>query len=144
MLTVVYNPTIVTDWLTHQEKAGLDVLGSLDRFEGKVRLELMRWASVDGVLFTRDNRRNYVVIEPQEDVHPPMYAQIQLLFIDCHFLVYATPQEHVAALRDTKLINLRVSLCADIVEAYQIPRSVADIVVRAAYKPELANALQAI
>lgn len=128
MLTVVYNPLWVYGWLTPTERKGLDKEGSLDRFEGKVRRELMRWAFVEGVKFERKDVPK-MKIGPEDITLDQMIVQVQFLFIDCHFLVYNNPNAHVKALSKTQNANLRVSLIEDIVEAYQIPRSTADMII---------------
>lgn len=125
MLTVVYDPAIVYGWLTAKESLGLDKQASLDRFEGKIRRELMRWAHVDGVRFERKTNQE-LVIGPPDDTFDVMAGQIQMLMIDCHFLVYDSPEEHVQALRETDFINLRVSLSSDIQEAYHLTMEQAD------------------
>lgn len=128
MLTVTYNPLWVYGWLSVPERKGLDVEATLDRFEGKVRRELMRWAFVEGVQFKRKDIPK-MKIGPEDSMVDQMYLQIQNLFIDCHFLVYRNPNAHVKALRETVNANLRVSLIEDMVEAYQIPRATADMII---------------
>lgn len=127
MLTVTYNPVKIYDWLSARERKGLDVEGTLDRFEGKVRKELMRWAHVEGVHFERTSGVK-TKITPQKDALDQMYAQISLLFVDCHFFRYKDANAHVKALIDTEYHNLRVSLIEDVAEAYDIPRAVADLI----------------
>lgn len=129
MLTVTYDPAIVYGWLKGKEVQGLDKEASLDRFEGKVRGELGRWAHVDGVHFQRKNNQA-LIIEPLDDALDIMAGQVQMIFIDCHFLVYQSPEQHIQALKDTDYINLRYSLTSDIAEAYQLSWGEADRLVR--------------
>lgn len=130
MITCSYDPAIVYGWLNVGERLGLDKQASLDRFEGKVRKELMRWAHVDGVRFERKHSGE-LVLTPPDDVFDVMTGQIQMLMIDCHFLVYDSPKQHIQALRETEFINLRVSLSQDIAEAYHLTTDQADRICRA-------------
>lgn len=129
MLTVTYDPAIVYGWLKGKEVFGLDKEASLDRFEGKIRGELTRWAHVDGVHFQRKSNQE-LIIEPLDDALDIMAGQVQMIFIDCNFLVYKTPEQHFQALKDTDYINLRCSLTTDIAEAYQLSWGEADRLVR--------------
>lgn len=129
MIIVSYDPAIVYGWLQGEETIGLDKQASLDRFEGKVRRELTRWAHVDCVRFEKKQGQG-LVIGPPDDALDMMIAQVQCLFIDCHLLVYASPELHVQALRNTSYINLRLSLRTDLIEAYNIAPEKADLLTR--------------
>lgn len=129
MLTVTYDPVKVYDWLSAREQKGLDIEGTIDRFEGKVRKELMRWAHVEGVTFEHC-AGSKTTISPDNPACNQMYTQISLLFIDCHFLRYNSPTAHAKALCKADYANLSASLIEDIVEAYQIPRADADLIMR--------------
>ena len=129
MIIVSYDPAIVYGWLKEEETIGLNKEASLDRFEGKVRKELTRWAHVDRVLFER-TKGSGLIVGPPDDALDMMIAQVQCLFIDSHFLIYESPELHVQALRNTDYINLRLSLAEDVAEAYRLTGDRADLLVR--------------
>lgn len=137
MYTVAYDPARLTDWLEDHERKGLDEESTLDRFEGKVRRELMRWSQVDGVRFLRVAHADIKVMPSvgeevwpgAEQAYMVMKTQILCMFIDNHYLVYESPEAHARALYQTKADNLRVSLVNDMMEAYCMPRAAAEMIV---------------
>lgn len=128
MLTVTYDPVWVYGWLTPKERVGLDIEGTLDRFEGKVRSEMMRWAHIQGVKFIRLAKAERWRFGGDDKELPTMNAQVQLLFIDCHFLRYTDANAHIKALFATENDNIRVSLIDDVCEAYDLPRATVDLI----------------
>lgn len=134
-LKLLYTADFVYGWLLPKERIGLDIFGTLSRFEKKVRAELGNWEHIGSVECRRVEEEGLAFrLEPRPDPRTEQVMGRIILDLDInkHWLVYESPQAHARALWNTRAVNLRVTLSMDIEGAYGIASKQARELIQAA------------
>jgi len=122
VVTFKYRSSFVYGWLEDEERIGLDIFGTLARFEAVVKEQFLRWIETGPIVFQRadddEDIIDFTIEQGDQIAHRGLYNQIYDLAINRHWLKYESAEAHAKALCWTKNQNIQVTLTIELREAY--------------------------